>query len=192
MDALTLVGPFLVFLGLTVVPTRMRVPAVAYVIVAAALVAVNTVLNGPLTAAVSFGASTALLLFLILFGGLSSRRIVFGLCVAAAGVPVLQWWTLLPGVLLAAAVAAIKLRRAAGPGYVTAVSGETIASFTTAGTIKRGVPLPDLSRLPRPTPEEISSDSGIGKAQRATVPFLACQTIGMGVSLLAVTFMSII
>lgn len=183
--------PCIFVAALALVPPKFVVPQPVYFCAAVTLAAANAWFNGWATALLSLTAAAVLFVVLVLTRLMSSRRAVYGLAVAAAGIPVLQWWVLLPGLLLAALVAAVQLRRTAGAGYVTAVTGETFAAIgATSPSGVLGLPVPDLNRLPVPSPESLSEKSNVGRAHRTQTPLLPLLATGMTLSAAVLTVLT--
>lgn len=140
--------------------TGRRTPLWAIPLACVVAAAVNTAVNGIPAALLSL-AGMLVVVGLAFLSGALSRTGLLVLPVALLGLPVPAWIALLPGLLIAAAVSAVRLRRAAGKGYLNMVVLETAAAVGAdpAAVGPLGVSKPDLSRIPL-APE---ATSGWGK-----------------------------
>lgn len=148
-----------------------------------------SILVGILPALASLGAGLA---FGVLIGLLraGSATTTLALMVAIGTLPVGGWPYPFAGFLLAGAVAAFRLHREKGRGYLTMVTGETIAALGIQGAMPGK---PDLSRLQinpdeANSPEEESVPAPIKKAAPIRLPgyMLVANLVGATVCLMAV------
>lgn len=109
-----------------------------------AAVAAQAALISPWTALGS--ALGAGLLFAVLgITGATTRTTTVAITPVLAVLPVLAWVALLPGLVIAAVDAAVRLKKTLGTDYVNMMAGETLAAMGN----KAGKPgKPDLSRIP--------------------------------------------
>ena len=127
-----------------------RVPTFLVPVAAAAAAAVNLMVSGPVPAAMSVGLAVVAVAAMLITGTLTRTGLLLW-PVLLAGLPVLAWLpALLPGFAAAGVASAIRLRRAAGPGYLSMLAGETFAAVGAdqANPTILGVSRPDASRLP--------------------------------------------
>lgn len=138
--------PALVWLSAVVITGLVGHRVATWVMVTAVLfgAVANTVVSGWLTALISLLAAGLMFLLFALTGAVS-RSTTVTIIPVLASLPVLGWVALLPGLIVAAAVAAARLRRIAGKGYLNMVTGETLAAMGNKGG---KLAVPDLTRLP--------------------------------------------
>jgi len=143
---------------------RSRIPARMFAVLGFGLIAVNTVVFGWPSAAGSLLAATVFLLGAALAGGALPRRTAFPLVITLMGLPWFLWWIPAAGIAIAGGVAAWRLRRVAGRGYVPMLAWETMAALGFRGG---AIPAPDLSRMPRTDTE---AGGAVGAASQEKIP----------------------
>lgn len=124
---------------------RGRVPAKVYGLVGLVLWVGNVWFAGWVSGLIVLLAG--LLLFVAGVGVGLRRRTVFALTAAGLGLPLVGWLLLAPGAAAAAGVSGWRLRRRYGEGYLSMVTGETMAGLGYFGGLF-GMFRPDFSRVP--------------------------------------------
>lgn len=153
--ALAYLIPCLYLWGLTFARSKAaKGPWSVHAVVALAGAVVNAAVSGWMAAAVSVAVAAVLFLILV-FGRILTRVGTFCLPATFACLPVVPAAAALGiGLGLAAAWSAVLLRRAAGPGYLSMLTGETFAATGLTGLSGGGSrfrdSLPDPGRLPLP------------------------------------------
>lgn len=146
----------------------------------ALLVLSNMAINGGVSALISLIVS-CLLTVLFVYTKFVSRNVTLAYVFPLAALPYTLWWIILPGFLLAGAVAAFKLRKVAGKGYLAMVSGETMTALgATPNSLGLPVSKPQPDRLPILSPK--TNDSLSGKVSQQRVMVSAYALLGMIVS----------
>lgn len=126
------------------------------------LILSNLLINGWISALISLILSS-LITVLFVFTKVVSRNVTLAYVFPLAALPYTLWWVILPGFLLAGAIAAVKLRKIAGKGYLSMVSGETM---TALGATPNSLGLPMSKPQPNRLPIMSSSEAGNGLANK--------------------------
>ena len=158
--------------------------------VAGVSVIVNAASNGPWSALISVFVSL-LLFVLFVFLGLFSKANTVSIPVALVGLPVLAWVAFIPGLIVAAAVASLLLRREAGPGYLSSVAGETLLATGSLGVISGNTVMPskpDLSHLPLPSVDS-EGDGLVARTSRVKVNFILY--LGLSIALVGLVAVAV-
>lgn len=152
---------------------RRPVPTWVFALSWLAALAATGVSAGVMSALLAGGLSVVVFAVLAVTG-LTSRASTVTFTVALAATPLLWWWVFLPGMVLVAVVSAIRIRRAAGDGYVTLLTAETLTGLGmlpgAGAPTPMGVSRPDVSRIPTPgSGVEQDGDGVIARASRVRV-----------------------
>lgn len=139
------------------------IPPYVMLLAGVAAAAAHALWFSPLSAVASLVGGAVMFIALALSGAVT-RTTTAALTPALVLLPVAAWVAFLPGLVAAGVVAALRLRKAAGDGYLTMMAGETLSAVGNRGG---KVGLPDPSRMPL-----APADSEIGRVKIPLVAFL--------------------